>query len=231
MKKLLLFLICACLISTLFGFACFAETETPETVTDEVASDEVALDETDEVEPDETEPDIFSRLYEFFVENKEMILTTVSSVVLLVFNALTRNKANKISLDQENTIGGVNQLIEAYDTLLKAFENIKGNIADIRGEVASALNNIAKIVEDLKQTDSDLADDLNKASTVIEGMLEQEMLQNNALMDVLSSVYTNSTLPKSVKDLVALKRNENIRINEKAQTIVHPKTEGGASDV
>lgn len=226
MKKLLLFFICTCLISTLFGFACFAETETPETVTDEVVTPEA-----DEAGPDETEPDIFSRLYEFFVENKEMILTTVSSVVLLVFNALTRNKANKISLDQENTIGGVNQLIEAYETLLKAFENIKGNITDIRSEVATALNNIAKIVEDLKETDSTLADDLNKASAVIEGMLEQEMLQNNALMDVLSSVYTNSTLPKSVKDLVALKRNENIRINEKAQTIVRPKTEGGASDV
>lgn len=227
MKKLLLFLICACLISTLFGFACFADAETPETVTDEVVPPE-----TDEVEPGETEPDIFSRLYEFFVENKEMILTTVSSVVLLVFNALTRNKANKISLDQENTIGGVNQLIEAYETLLKAFENIKGNIADIRGEVATALNNIAKIVEDLKETDSTLADDLNKASTVIEGMLEQEMLQNNALMDVLSSVYANSTLPRSVKELVVLKRNENIRINETAQNIVHPKvTEGGANDV
>lgn len=224
MKKLLLFLICACLISTLFGFACFAETETPE-------ADEVVTPEADEVETNETEPDIFSRLYEFFVENKEMILTTVSSVVLLVFNALTRNKANKISLDQENTIGGVNQLIEAYETLLKAFENIRGNIADIRGEVGAALTNIAKIVEDLKQTDSGLADGLSEASTMIQGLLEQEMAQNNALMDVLSSVYANAKLPQGVKDYVALKRNENIKINEAAKEIVHPNKAGGTSDV
>lgn len=229
MKRILLFLICASLIFTLFGIACFAEaeTETPANETPESVTDEVVVEQT---ETDATEPDLFTRMYEFFVENKEMILTTVSSVVLIVFNALTRNKANKISDDQANTIGGLNQLIEAYETLLKSFENIKGNIADIRGEVGAALTNIAKIVEDLKQTDSGLADGLSEASTMIQGLLEQEMAQNNALMDVLSSVYSNAKLPQSVKDFVALKRNENIRINEAAQEIVQPKT-GGTSDV
>ena len=60
--------------------------------------------------------------------------------------------------------------------------------------------------------------------------MDKEIAQNGEVMDVLSSVYTNNkALSQGVKDYVALKRAENVKIMQEAAILVH-KDEGVSNE-
>jgi predicted RND superfamily exporter protein len=229
MKKIILFVSILCLMLTFFSVSVFAEGE--EIVTDETVTEEPAVDETETGET-ETSANVFTRIYEFWLAHEAEIITAASSVVLIVLNVLTGKSSKVLNVAQNDTIGGVNRLIEAYDDIkdgfggvTKAFAELKDDSEKLFKELSSAINTITETVTKLMETDAELAAKLNNSNKVITDLVEMEMLQNNALMDVLSSVYVNANgIPQGVRDLVTLKRAENIRIANEAHEIAHPHT-------
>ena len=226
MKKIVLFLTILCLMLSVFAVSVFAEGE--EIEADETVTDEVETPEAEEPEAEES-ANVFTRIYEFWIAHEAEIITAASSIVLIVLNVLT-GKSNKVlNSAQNDTIGGVNQLIDAYDGLkdkfakvTEAFNELKGDSETLFKEVSAVMTEVTKTIKDLKQTDTELAAKLNAADSTIQQLIEKEIQQNNALMDVLSSVYVNANgIPQGVKDIVTLKRAENIRIAEEAHEIAH----------
>ena len=221
MKKIVLFLTILCLMLSVFAVSVFAEGE--EIEADETVTEESAVDET------ETSENVFTRIYEFWMAHEAEIITAASSIVLIVLNVLT-GKSNKVlNSAQNDTIGGVNQLIDAYDTskekfggVEKAFGELKQDSEALAKELSAAIKTITETVSILTETDGELAAKLKSTNKTITALVEKEIAQNNALMDVLSSVYVNANgIPQGVKDLVTLKRAENIRIAEEAHEIAH----------
>ena len=235
MKKIILFVSILCLIFTLFSVSVFAEGE--EIVTDETVTEEPAVDET---ETDETEmsENVFTRIYEFWLAHEAEIITAASSIVLIVLNVLTGKSNKLLNNAQTDTIGGVNQLIDAYDTIKekfggveKAFGELKQDSEALAKELSAAIKTITETVSKLTATDEALAAKLKGTNDTITALVEKEIAQNNALMDVLSSVYVKANgIPQGVRDIVTLKRAENIRIAEEAHEIAHPKVAEVESD-
>lgn len=229
MKKIILFVSILCLMLTFFSVSVFAEGE--EIVTEETVTEEPAVDET-ETDETETSANVFTRIYEFWLAHEAEIITAASSVVLIVLNVLTGKSNKALNNAQTDTIGGVNRLIDAYEDIkvgfggvTKAFDEMKKDSDKLFKELSSAITTITETFTKLTETDVELAAKLKKSNDVVAALVEMEMLQNNALMDVLSSVYVNANgIPQGVRDLVTLKRAENIRIASEAHEIAHPHT-------
>lgn len=238
-KRIFCILMCICLILSVFSISCFA---TDEDVADVPITEESENGTESPVADEETAPDVFTRIYEFWEAHEAEIITVASSVVLIILNILSRISNNTLSKSQNDTIGGVNQLIEGYNTFSDAFEKIRVDFAEvvkttkqINSHLMNAMNEVVATIAELKSSDASFADKITQTNAVIQELVEKEMLQNNALMEVLSSVYVNSkALPQGVKDLVVMKRTENMRIVEEANEIAHPhhnNVDGGKNDV
>ena len=215
MKKIIYLIMCICLMLSIFCVSCFATNEPTET--DETVTEEVGAEETD----------IFSRIYEFWQSNEAEIITVASSAVLIVLNVFLRLSNKALDKGQTNAIGGINQLIEGFNVMDTDLATIKAEFVSLVG----ALKDVVEQIGELKASDTSFAEKIAETNSIIQGLVEKELLQNTALMEVLSSVYVNSNaLPQGVKDLVVLKRTENMRIVEEANEIAHP-TSGGTDNV
>ena len=238
MKKIILFFISVCLILSVFGITCFAEGEDVDTP---MLDESQSITESS-VTDDEPSVNVFTRIYEFWEAHEAEIITIGSSAVLIVLNILSRISGKTLNRSQNDTIGGLNQLIEEFNKLSVSITNIKSdfsevikNSKEINAQLIKVMRDVLSAMSDLKTSDEAFTEKITKANVIIQELVEKEMLQNNALMEVLSSVYVNSkALSQGVKDLVVMKRTENMRIVEEANEIAHPhhnNVDGGKNDV
>lgn len=233
-------------------------TETTESVTDDEAtvtpeSEHIENENVaDIVDSEVKKSNVFTRIYEFVTTNKTDIFSITGSIALLVFGFITKkgsvaNVANVksmiASVQSENSdinkvqnaiVNALNQMIEGYDNInnicTSMFEKYK-EIFDVFLEIRESNGELS---EDLKKSYRELAEQLNAANSTIKNLLEKEMTQNSNIMQVLTSVYTNSkALPQGVKDLVQLKYSDNLKLIAEEKEIVSNSgdkiTQGGAS--
>lgn len=132
----------------------------------------------------DAEHDLFSRVWEYFNDNTNEVLTVAGNMIIVAFGIFTKlrndKKTTAISEDvkavkksssaQTAVVGVVNQMVDGYKGMKESYE--KYQTAE---------------------------DDRNK-------LIGAVMVQNTALLEILNTVYVNNkNLPQGVKDLVNLK--------------------------
>ena len=224
MKKIFIFLSCACIIAMLVPFSAAAENS--EIVTDGI--DTITITETvednvpgidTEYQPEPTEslppldtatiipsdsntvadpqtiPSLTSRVYEFWEIYRTEIISAFGSGLLLIGSFLI-----KYLNDKKTRLIASNVLTIKKDTQ----KNVSAQ-ADVVG-----------VVNDLVEEFNKLSNEYNKLKKAYEeyGSAEDErnrvvgalVAQNTAILEILTTVYVNSkNLPQGVKDLVSIK--------------------------
>ena len=231
--------------------------ETPENVTkDEPTvtqpSDRVENETDADAVLEEPESDIFTRIYEFVTNNKTDIFSVTGSLALLVFGFITKKGSStnaasvkamltsvkgenaEINKNQNAIVNGLNQLIEGYDNINNLCTSMFEKYKEMFNVFLKMRESNSELSEDLKKSYNELAEQLLASSSTLKNLLEKEMTQNSNIMQVLTSVYTNSkALPQGVKDLVQLKYSDNLKLVAEEKEIVSNSddktTSGGAS--
>lgn len=170
MKRILISLLICAVIFSMFSVSIFAEDEI---ITEDITEDP-AVEETN---------NIFTRLWEYIEQNKEITLETAFSVAIflvlwLIKKAQTKmktdiaisyNNSASVATSQNGMVGVINNMIEGYASFKAEFDKLKN---------------------DEEARDKQLA---------------SVMLTNTAILEILSRVYPNSkNLPQGVKDVVNL---------------------------
>jgi hypothetical protein len=181
-KRILLTLICV--LSAIMFFACALTclaTDLPsESVTDSGNSE--ASDSGFQWR------DLFSRAWEFYNENKTEVLSLAGNAAVFLLTFFARRSSGL--------------QMEKITSDLKIVKADAGGTASSQSSVVSAMNGLIggynqmhESYEKYGQTESDR----NK-------LIGAVMVQNTAILDILSTVYVNSkNMPQGVKDLVNLK--------------------------
>lgn len=227
MKRIIYFLLVfAVLVSFLCNVVAFAS-EVEETPTETVEVPETPVEE----------PDLFTRLYEAFADNKSDVFTLGGSAVLFVLSIILKKDLGNtskhivdniarvlaktdISDEKQNAIvGGLNEMVDGYN-------EIKEQSAEVKAQMQDVANQIDKITV----SNASLETKIDEVFNVIISLMDKEILQNSEVMEVLTAVYSNnSAVPKGIKDFIALKRTENVKLTSEATALVH-KEEGGVSN-
>lgn len=208
---------------TLLGTTAFAEEPI----------EEVAV--TEETESNET---IFTRLYEAYLGNKSEVFTVCGSALLFVLGMFFKKSSTAsakqivdgiarvlaktdLSDEKQNAIvGGLNEMVDGYNDIKLQSTIVKDRVDAFASDMATVL-----------ESNISLEEKIDRFFNVIVALMDKEIHQNEEVMDVLSSVYSNSeALPKGIKDYVALKRSENARLVQEANQIVHSGEGGVASE-
>lgn len=130
---------------------------------------------------------IFTRIFEFFEINKETIIM-VFGFAGTIFITI-RDIRRKIRVDNDS--GATQQ---------KILSDIGGMINSQNG-VVDVVNGLTNSYDEMRRKYTayeDVEDDRNKLVGAV-------LVQNAAILDILSSVYVNANLPQGVKDIVQLK--------------------------
>lgn len=190
-NKILLIITCVFVMAMLFTyplqcFAAEAEDGTGEivsTLDTELPAEEQMPSEG--ISAPSTANTIFTRVYEYFIENKTEMLGIAGDVfifILAIFVKLKNDKKTKTiaadlkivkgdasgtALAQTSVVGAVNGMIDSYNGMRQAYEKYE-NTEDDRNRLVGAV-----------------------------------MVQNTALLEILQTVYVNNkNLPQGTKDLV-----------------------------
>jgi hypothetical protein len=158
-------------------------------------------EETATVEPDaeiggaiDDAVTLYDRLIEFYTNNKTEIITTVGEGISLIVLAVVATLWNKItkqntldlgtikahtidaSQKQDKTVTAYNEMVESFNTLNQSYINMQA------------------VLERLTERDQELHDVLTKIKC-----------EGATILDILDTVYVNSSIPQGLKDLVTLK--------------------------
>lgn len=145
---------------------------------------------------------IFTRIWEFVEANKTEVVSAAGSGLVLVVSAIVKAANSKESRKlsellnaiqgdtqgtnkaQSSLIGVVNQMISGYNVMKESNDYLKTGYEDM------------KTAYEINATKED---DRNR-------LIGAVMVQNTALLEILSSVYVhNKNLPQGVKDLIILR--------------------------
>lgn len=145
---------------------------------------------------------IFTRIWEFVEANKTEVVSAAGSGIVLIVSAIVKaanSKENRKLSELLNTIQGdtqgtnkaqssligvVNQMISGYNAMKESNDYLKIGYEDM------------KTAYEINATKED---DRNR-------LIGAVMVQNTALLEILSSVYVhNKNLPQGVKDLIILR--------------------------
>lgn len=220
MKRIIYILVAFALMFALVGTTAFAEEPSEEAV------------ETEAAEGKET---VFTRLYEAYIDNKGEVFTVGGSALLFILGMLFKKSSTAsakqivdgiarvlaktdLSDEKQNAIvGGLNEMVDGYNDMKLQSSIVKDRIDEFAASMSA-----------FKDSNISLEAKVDHFFAVIVSLMDKEIHQNEEVMDVLSSVCSNSeVLPKGIKDYVALKRCENARLVQEANLIVH-QDEGGA---
>lgn len=205
MKKFLILFVAATLVFML-GIGAYADEAedvsiadiaavVPETAITAATATAAAAEVLDEQDVNGTVYTLYSRLIEWYNENKSEIFSAVGSFIVLIASFLIKHRTDKklkimlsgLSGIKSDTEGGnktqltvidaVNELVDGYNTLKKEYSELFKRLNVIISEEAER----------------------NRIS-------EENRVKNDAILDILQTVYANSkNLPQGVKDIVALK--------------------------
>ena len=200
MKKRIL-LILACMISVVMlcagSLTCFAaEATDAEIPTDEIVTEESAEVENEATEnapvetpaPSLTEHTLFSRVWEYCVANRTEMLGLAGDAVifiLAIFVKLRNDKRTKhIESDLQIVKGDASGTASSQTSVVSAVN-----------DMIIGYNGMRESYEKYENTETDR----NRLVGAV-------MVQNTALLEILTTVYVNSkNLPQGVKDLINLK--------------------------
>ena len=185
MKKFLLINLIVIIIFCMFPFVGFAETagvvDAPETV--ETQNNIVDKDS----QKFQIFRDIFTRTWEFCLENKKEVITVFGDGALLVFGLFVKKRWSKHTKDIEND--------------LEQVKNDTSGTFKLHSKVVGGFN---EMVDGYKG----MQNEYKKNQTVEEDrnrLIGAVMVQNTAILEMLSTVYVNNkNLPQGVKDLITL---------------------------
>lgn len=219
MKRFIYILLAFALMFSLLGVTAFAEEPTEEAI-------------------ETSEATIFTRLYEAYLGNKSEVFTVCGSALLFVLGIVFKKSLTAfakqiiagitkvlaktdLSDEKQNAIvGGLNEMVDGYNDIKLQSTIVKDRVDAFASDMAT-----------VRESNISLEEKIDRFFNVIVALMDKEIHQNEEVMDVLSSVYSNSeALPKGIKDYVALKRSENARLVQEANQIVHSGEGGVASE-
>lgn len=130
---------------------------------------------------------VFSRLLEYFTENKKEVLTVIGDSAIVAFGVfikLRNDKKTRALANDVKTIKG-----DASGTF-----TAQNNVINVVNEMVDGYNGM-RVAYDKNQS---AEDDRNR-------LIGAVMVQNTAILETLNTVYINNkNLPQGVKDLVTL---------------------------
>ena len=179
MKKIILFALCAFILISVFGTICLAT---------EPATADVPTEETTEAN------DIFTRIWEFVTEYKGEVLSIVgdtgiiTTVAYVLFKLASYKKTSNKDMEEVKQLAGT------------TVQN-QSDIVGVVNKLIDSYNALAEEHEKLKTTYEKYEEGETERSKAISVMT----VELNALLEIISSVYVNSKLPQSVKDMVSVK--------------------------
>lgn len=223
MKKILYFLLVFTVAFAILGSTiAFAEEviEGAEAPSSETVADEVNL---------------FTRLYEAFQDNKTDIFTLGGSAILFVISIILKKdlgatsksvidniarvlSKTDISVEQQRAmVNGLNEMVDGYD-----------EIKLLSVSISEKLSNYDKQMQTVINSNAALENTMNQWFDLLSSLVEKGILQNADVMEVLTSICTNSKhMPQGIKDYSVLKRADSAKLVKEAANIVR-KDEGGA---
>lgn len=156
-----------------------AEVETVETVEktpEESVAEDIVADIEGILESEEEPHTIYSRLWEYVVENKATLLGAAGDVGLLVLALLLKKRVASVKGDtsvtgesQKSVVNAVNDMIDGYNSLKESYDKY-GLTEDDRNRVVGAL-----------------------------------VAQNTAILEILTTITVNNkNTPQGVKDITML---------------------------
>lgn len=177
-RKYLAFVCCIGLILALLAIPCAAaETPGEENLTEA----DVSVEETNW-------DDFFARIFEFSGDHRSEIINIVGSVVLALIAAVFENRRKKDSDDAKEKLNSV--VGSSSNT-----ETSQVSVVDAMNKMITGYNGMRDSYEKYEGVE----DDRNR-------LIGAVLVQNTALLEILSSVYLNNkNLPQGVKDLVTLR--------------------------
>ena len=238
MKRIIYILWAFILMFALIGAVVSSAEELPEVAEDEAVE---VISPTDEVviEPSEEEEHetVFTRLYEWFTESKTDVFTLGGSAVLFVLSLILKkdmgatakktvdglakvlSKADLSDEKQDAIVGGLNEMVDGYNEIKAQSEEVKACMADVTSQISA-----------ITSSNSALEDKIDNVFNVIVSLMDKEIMQNSAVMELLSSVYSNNAaLPQGIKDLVVLKHSKSEKAAQEAAIIINGD-EGGVTN-
>ena len=193
--------------------------------------------ESEAPETDAKEVNLFTRLYEAFVDNKTDIFTLGGSAVLFVISLLLKkdvgatsksivdniarvlSKADVSDAKQTAIVNGLNAMVDDYNEM----KNQSGTIQE-------KLSDFAADIERITGSNRALEAKINDVFSVMLSLMNTEISQNNEVMELLASVYTNNgALPQGTKDFVTLLRTENAKLVQDASELIRA-SEGASGE-
>lgn len=206
MKKRIL-LILACVISVIMlcviPLTCFAaEASETETLTEEIPTEDTA--EIEENAPEDAPADapsetpapstnstthtIFTRIWEYCVENKTEMLGLAGDAVIFILAIFVKLRNDKRTKHIESD--------------LQIVKGDASGTASSQNSVVSAVNNMIVGYNGMRES----YEKYESTETDRNRLVGAVMVQNTALLEILTTVYVNSkNLPQGVKDLINLK--------------------------
>ncbi len=128
---------------------------------------------------------IFSRLDEYYVENKTEVLGLVGDAVIFILAIIVKLRNDKKTKEIENVLGAVKD-----DTKGTVFSQ-NSVVCAVNGMIDS-YNGMREAYEKYESTEDDRS-----------RLVGAVMVQNTALLEILQTVYVNNkNLPQGTKDLV-----------------------------
>lgn len=204
MKKMkwVAFLLFGGIILSLLVFSSVASEGEENTLAQEtVASDVVdsgALDENEAQDPlteATVEQNIFTRIFEFVQQQKELIIDAVSLLILGGFAVVERRARKKTGV---GLTGALSQIFRGTSA-----------VSDSQNAVVGAMNGLLSDNEKTRESNESLRQELEQLKTAEEAkdkVVGALAVQMNAVLEILTSVYVNSkNLPQGVKDIVNLR--------------------------
>lgn len=240
------FIICLMLLCPMAAYAEEAaiETELTDTNVEVLPTPEGQFpapptEEETSAEEKEESPNLFTRLYEAFMGSKTDIFTLLGSGVLLVLSLILKkdmgasskeiiksvsNVLSKTDISaerQEAIVGGLNEMIDGYEEIKKQSDYVKNKISEY-----------GDLVTRIEESNAESSKKLEALLNVVITLIDKEILQNEEVMEVLSTVYVNNNaLPQGVKDYVVLKRAENAKLVKEATEISNTVTVEGGEEI
>lgn len=197
MKKIICCLLAVVVCCSLIAIPAYAEDvaeeDAPVTEVDDETVDEGVAEEVDKDAVDEAYT-LIGRIQEYITKYTGEILTTGGDVVLLcayvVYFVLDKRKSKDTKAKLETIAGNTGNVAVSQGGVVEVANNLIDGYNVASGKIADMMATYEKLKE--KDAERDL-------------LLARVLVQNQTLLEIIQTAYTNSQLPQGTKDLVIFK--------------------------
>lgn len=137
---------------------------------------------------------IFTRIMEFVEANKTEVVSAAGSGILLVVSSILNRKNNKKSKELNSALGELTGIANGTCNAQNSIINVVNEMISGNNVMTDGYNKMREAYEKYESAE----DDRNR-------LIGAVMVQNAAILEILSTVYVHSKIPQGVKDLVTLR--------------------------